>query len=448
MLMLSRPVFLALLLIAITGQTVSTGQQSNGPTGAINPALARKYFAEAEALCRRDAARLWGRRLCGPLLFVDAGTREVAANQADKEGRLSQRDGVFAGKLPDEVGAANTATNWAGQRWTMIMWPLPANRYARARLMMHEMFHRVQEELGLPAGNPANNHLDAMEGRLWLQMEWLALREAVTHSGAERRAAIADALLFRAHRRQLFKQGAAEEQALEMNEGLAEYTGVKLSGRTAVELSGYLAAALDQAAYSQSFVRSFAYTSGPAYGYLLDETGLPWRRALKSSDDLGLLLGRAHAIRLTENLKQQAEARLMVYGGEDVRAMETAREERRQKTLAKFRARLVEGPVLLIPVTDSFNYTFNPNNLASLDGVGTIYPTLRASDAWGVLTVTDGALMTREEGKAAKVYVAAPVEIKDGETAIKGDGWTLELKEGWKLEAGGRKGDLVLKKRE
>jgi hypothetical protein len=432
-----------ILLIAMAASSFST-PQAGAQEQAISLTLARKYFGEADVICRRDAGQLWGRSLCGATLFVDPGTLNVVANQADKEGRLAQKDGVFVGKLPENVGAANTAVSWAGVRWTMIMWPLPSNRYARARLMLHEMFHRVQDELGLPAGNPSNNHLDSMEGRVWLQMEWLALREAVTHRGAERKQAIADALLFRAVRRQLFQQAAAEERALEMNEGLAEYTGVRLSGRTPDEWAGYLAAQLDQAAYGNSFVRSFAYTSGPAYGFLLDETKTLWRKGLKASDDLGLMLQKAYSIKLPEDLKREAEARLSLYGGDEMRLNETAREARRQQTLAKFRAKLVDGPVLVIPLTESFNYTFNPNNLASLDGVGTIYPTLRASDAWGTLNVTDGALMTRETGKAARVFVAAPVNTTAG--SIKGDGWTLELNAGWRLEAGERAGDYILKR--
>lgn len=440
----SRRLYAFALLIAIASSSCPAPQARAQKEPSISLSLARKYFAEAETLCRRDGGRLWGHSLCGAMLFVDPDTLEAVANQADKEGRLVQREGVFIGKLPETGGAANTAVNWAGVRWTMIMWPLPSNRYNRARLMLHEMFHRVQDELGLPAGNPSNNHLDSMEGRVWLQMEWLALREAVTHRGAERKRAIADALLFRAVRRQLFAQAAVEERALEMNEGLAEYTGVTLSGRTQDEWAGYLAAQLDQAAYGNSFVRSFAYTSGPAYGFLLDETKTPWRKGLKLSDDLGVLLERAYSIRLPEDLKREAESRLSLYGGDEVRLRETARETRRQQTLAKFRAKLVDGPVLVIPVTESFNYTFNPNNLASLDGVGTIYPTLRATDAWGILNVTDGALLTREQGKAAKVYVAAPTDTTA--SSIKGDGWTLELNAGWRVEAGARKGDYVLKR--
>lgn len=438
---MKRNIFFAALLLMLP---LSSLPELQAQEQAIDLSLAQKYFGEADTICKRDGGRLWGRSLCGPMLFVDAETRVAVANQADAEGRLTQKAGVFTGKVPNEVGFANTSANWAGVRWTMIMWPLPANRYARARLMLHEMFHRIQDEIGLPASNPSNSHLDSMEGRIWLQMEWLALREAVTHRGMERKQAIADALLFRAYRRQLFPQAEGEERALEMNEGLAEYTGVRLSGRTEDELAGYLAAQLDQAAYSSSFMRSFAYASGPPYAFLLDQANAVWRKNLKAQDDLGALLEKALSLRLPADLKREAEARAPLYGGNELRAAETAREARRQKRLAELRAKLVEGPVLVIPLTDKVDYTFNPYGLFTLDGVGTVYQTLRVTDAWGILDVKGDALVVRDRGRVAKVYVAAPTDIKGD--SIKGKDWTLELGTGWKLEAGERKGDYVLKR--
>jgi hypothetical protein len=55
-----------------------------------------------------------------------------------------------------------------------------------------------------------------------------ALAEALSHDGDGRRAAIRDALDFRARRRALFPGAAEEEDALERNEGMAEYTGLVL----------------------------------------------------------------------------------------------------------------------------------------------------------------------------------------------------------------------------
>lgn len=411
--------------------------------------LARSYFEEAASICGQDQGKLWGVSLCGPMLFVEPQTRTIFANQADTQGRLTRTAGIFTGRLPEEINVANTAVEWAGVKWTMILWgALSANKYGRARLMLHEMFHRIQADIGFPASNPSNDHLDAMEARIWLQLEWRALREAVTHEGKERRTAIADALIFRLYRRELFPRGRAEESALEMNEGLAEYTGVKLSGRTDVEMPGYLASRLDQAASRTSFVRSFAYETGPAYGFLLDQQRANWRAHLKSQDDLGDLLRQTLSLKLPESLRTEAMKRSIIYQGDDLRATEQERERERLSRLKSYRARLVEGPVLVLPLGQQMSFSFDPNNLLPLDTVGTIYPTLRVTDDWGVLEVNGGALMIRDkEQRPTLLHVPSPVDIHA--RPVKGEGWTLQLAEGWRLEeSAARKGDYVLKKDE
>src|SRR4029079_18945604 len=148
------------------------------------------------------------------------------------------KKGCPFGKIPKKINPANTALDWAGVHWTMVMWPVADFRQARERLLLHECFHRLQEKLGLPARDAVNSHLDTLNGRIWIQMEWRALERALRQTGPARVAAIADALLFRAYRRSLFADAAGKENALELNEGLSEYTGVKLSsadvGETAV----------------------------------------------------------------------------------------------------------------------------------------------------------------------------------------------------------------------
>ena len=92
-----------------------------------------------------------------------------------------------------------------------------------------------------------------------------------------------------------------------------------------------------------------------------------------------------------------------------------------------------------LELTDAANYSYDPNELQPLGDLGTVYPTLKVSDAWGTLTVTSGALMTRKENRPANIYVPAPAETNT--TQLQGDGWKLELKAGWQLEPGERRGD-------
>src|SRR5215207_5022749 len=156
-------------------------------------------------------------------MLVDPRSNNVVANQADAEHKLVPRDSVFVGTLPKEINPANTAIKWAGVHWTMVMWPVWEFRQPRERLLLHECFHRLQEKLGVPARDAVNAHLDTLNGRIWIQMEWRALERALRQTGPGRKTAIADALLFRGYRRSLFQGSANNENALELHEGLAEF---------------------------------------------------------------------------------------------------------------------------------------------------------------------------------------------------------------------------------
>src|SRR5260370_12321918 len=399
----------------------------------IDPPRAKQYFTEARAACERDAGALWHVSLCGPMLFADPKTRDVAANQADGQNKLTARDGVFVGKLPQSENIANTATEWAGVRWSEVVWQnIPEDAATRTILLMHESFHRIQKQLGIDPSNPSNAHLDTAAGRILIQLEWRALERALQADRAHRNQAIADALTLRAERRRRFPNAAAEENALERNEGLAEYTGMKLSGESLEAWTQASIQALHSAAGRDTFVRSFAYVSGPAYGLLLDESAAGWRNSLAKDADLGRMLAESRSITLPNDLAATAEARARDYDGDSLRAAELAREAARQKRIAEYRTKLVGGPGLKIPFV-KMNVQFDPENLQPLEGWGRGLPNLRISDVWGVLTVTNGALIVSN-------WSSVCVPASDS------DVWKLDVKPGWVEGPGARKGDRVIRR--
>src|SRR5215813_5977095 len=299
----------ASLLVFIT----SSAAQSS----SIDTKLAAQYFRQLKQTSDRDGGKTWGLPLYGPIMLVDPRSGNLVANQADLEQKLVAQDGVFIGKLPNEINPANTAFDWAGVHWTMVMWPVSEFRQARERLLLHECFHRLQAKLGLPGRDAVNAHLDTLNGRIWIQMEWRALEHALRQTGPARKSAIADALLFRSYRRSLFPDADKNENALELNEGLAEYTGVKLSSADLQETVVRADIILRQARNNPTFARSFAYVSGPAYGALLDLSGIPWRVNLKPTTDLGVLLQQRHGIqiRASEAAARTAASR---YEGDEI----------------------------------------------------------------------------------------------------------------------------------
>lgn len=390
-------------------------------------------FADARAVCERDAGALWGRDLCGPMMVVDRQSRAVVANRAGPS--LSEADGVWRGTLPTDIIVANTATDWGGTRWTMLLAPVPETEAGRRNLVTHENFHRIQGDLGIPMASPVPAHLATAEGRTLMRMEWRALAAALSaaNEGAAR-IALADALAFRAARRTAAGEaGAEDERGLELNEGLAEYTAVKLTAeapdRAAVE-------ALGRAESGESFSRAFAYASGPAYGLLLDRFADGWRRTLTSSDDLGALLGEAAGASATDDVDAAGER----YGLAEVAAAERETARAKAEADARWTALLVEGPVLRLPFV-SMKIGFNPNGVSPLPPHGTVYPTLTVTDAWGVLTATEGALI---DGNWQAATVPAPTTPD----ATSGPGWSLNLAKGWRLVPGERAGDYVIERAE
>lgn len=101
--------------------------------------------------------------------------------------------------------------------------------------------------------------------------------------------------------------------------------------------------------------------------------------------------------------------------------------------------------MLILPLSESVRYTFNPQTAEALGELGTVYLTARVNDEWGVLEVTKGVLMSRDrEGRMFEARVPAPAGPA-GRT-LNGDAWTLTLSERWRVVPGARTGDFVVTK--
>src|SRR5262245_13329211 len=162
------------LLVLLGGAATADAQ--------VQPQIARRYFEEAAKLCERDAGRLWGMSLCGPIVIVDQATGTRATSQPEPDG-----------PLPRFSGFADGPVQWGGVRWfSFPLSFLPENNAeVRQQVLLHGLFHRIQPELGLMTEDGFNEHLDTLEGRVWMRLEWRALRRAVESSGSRQAEAIA-----------------------------------------------------------------------------------------------------------------------------------------------------------------------------------------------------------------------------------------------------------------
>jgi len=409
----------------------------------FEPAQAKAWFAEATQQCQKDGGKLWGASLCGPIMLVDPPTRRVIANQADAQGLLKAEQGVFTGHLPDDVSFANSSLDWAGVRWAQMGWPLPADAGQRRVLMAHESFHRIQPQVGLdPPHELGNDQLDTLQGRYLMQLEWRALAKAVAATDDKaRRSHAADALLFRAARYRQFPDAAQSERSLERNEGLAEYTGIAIGAVSPAERTALTADDLVSHVSAPSFVRSFAYATGPGYGLLLDRYLPAWRQRIRTPDTgLSDLLAGALGIKNANATDAEVQRHAIAYGGPALLAAEQAREQRHQQDIARYKALLVDGPRLVLPLHEP-KVMFNPSTLVPLGEAGTVYPTIKVLSDWGAIEVSAGALLAPDW---KHLYVAVPGKQAARTGTIEGPGWTLKLNQSWRMEAGERPGDLLV----
>lgn len=418
---------------------------------AVDTALVLGALRDYRVACAREAGETWGRSLCGPVALVEPTTLLVIANDTVAGRRFLPFADAVVTTLPPDLGLANTSFTWGDRAWAMVLTrSLPASRFARTALLAHEAFHREQPALRLTTMDAPNAHLEEEHGRRLLRLELRALAAALDARDEARRSHVENALIFRARRRAVFPGADTLETQLEMQEGLAEYTGVRVALLAMPDSLDRATAAIRAAEDRRSFVRSFAYGTAPALGLLLDAfAGASWRdsvlRAAPRPVDLSRLLAGAARIRLSDGarLARDAEQRAAAYGGDAVARAEAERALARRRQAAAYRAKLVDGPVLSFRQR-GLQRAFNPNELFPLAELGVVYPTGTFSAEWGTLHVTEGALVSAD---FTLLRVAAPT-VADTTAPPAGPGWTLQLAEGWELRASSaRPGDYEVRRR-
>jgi hypothetical protein len=426
-----KQIFFFLLILTVPDILIS-GQTTN-----FNDSVA-VYFQEIKANTAHYK-NLWNIDLYGPIILVNPASRKIYANYPDSAGVLKEDGKIYTGLLPVRINVANTSIKWNGRSWAMIMLPLPDTRQDRLDLLSHELFHRSQPALGFHMSNADNNHLDDRDGRTYLRLELEALRQAMkAKTPDETRTHLENALFFRATRYSIFPNATKSENLMELNEGLAAYTGLSMSGRDDQETEKYIEQKLIEFQNFPTFVRSFVYMTTPLYGFILRRSDKYWNKNITASTNLTDYFTQALNLSVPVNLCPECMSQ---YGAEKIMAEETKREEERAELIASFRRSFIEHPHLDIRL-EHMSISFDPRNIIPLEGYGTVYPGMRVADNWGILTVKEGALIGSNWDK---VTLSEPVLITP--LKVSGTGWVLELNMGYIVEKDSSGGNYSLRKR-
>ncbi len=257
---------------------------------------AAKYFESIEATCYKDSGKLWGENLFGPIMFVDRSSRNIIANYPDLEGLLKEKDGVYIGVFPKELIINNGALMYGGTLYAMTSLPFREDEYRIKTRAIRGLFHCFQKRKGIISNGYNTNNMDEKEARLWIKLEWKALRKAINSEGEERQVAIRDALIFRGSNRELYQKYAIDENRFETYEGLATFTYTMLCTNSREEYKNRLFENLDRIYAMQSYSRSYGFIHGALYSTLLFDKAFDFNQIESDNFDLGSALKELYNI--------------------------------------------------------------------------------------------------------------------------------------------------------
>ena len=395
----------------------------------LTPEKAIQYFNKIEAACNKDNGRLWGKNLYGPLMFVDRETRKIVANLPDKGGILKEKDGIYTGLYPKELIINNIAINFGGTLFALSPLPFEEDEFRIVSRGLHSLFHRFQEITGFTSSGYITPNMDEKTARIWIKLEWNALRKAIESGGAEQQVAIRDALIFRGANHELYKANAIDEIRYENYEGLATFTYTLLATNSPEENIAKLLEYLDRTYSMQSYARSYGSIHGALYATLMHQKGFDFSTIRSEDTDLGDIVRNLYNIQLPLVCRDVAGSLALNYDIEKIKEEETERELIIQENIHKQVSTFIEKPVVFIELESPY-FDFEPEDIHTLGPYGTLYDKMRISDNWGKLTVEKGGCLVANNLRYLRVTAKG---YKANKNHFEGEGWHLILNSEWEL---------------
>jgi len=392
--------------------------------------FAEKMFKNVKEICDKDNGNLWGKNLYCPVLVINKKTKYVVANEKDNENYLTKNDNVYTGIYPESKIVANSTGNYGNKLWATLVYPFNEIKFKEEETFIHEMFHNYQKNNWLSNFSRDNSHTDNFDSRCLLKLEWNALAKAIRFDSIERKKAITDALIFRKYRRSLYIDSDSNENRFEIYEGLAEYTGIKLTSENIMILNENVNKLFKYIYNNKSFSSSFGYLSGLMYAVILDESNCNWRKNFNPNCDIGVLTQNAYKIDIPNNIDSSLVNQIKYkYGYDDIYKCESKLKAKRDKIISNYINKFTKERVLIIDLEEAC-YGYGPGTLIPINLLGTVFPYIILSDKWGVLNVLDGGCLVAQEKGQAFVPVK---NIKIGTSVIEDKNWKLKLNENYKV---------------
>ncbi len=373
-----------------------------------------RYLDEFKQEAKKDNSKLWGISFDVPIIVA---TSDYIVTNRKIEG-FSAYKNIYYGKAEEIEFGGHGRKTWKGQDWAFYSYPFSGYETKKKRqdLFFHEAFHRNQPFIGLDGKWTQCKHLNSSEARSLLKLEYNALLKALKETNFE--VYLTDALTFRAYRYYLYPNAYIEEQEIEMLEGLAEYTGLKLGGYFTDEIYDILQKRM-------SFnPQMFAYFSGAIYGFILDKSERNWQKEIKQNDNFLYFTQKTFDLKLPNNIKSHIEKIRNDYNWQQISSDERKSTHDIKEKEKKYTKLFLKKEVVKIELKQVKGFVFKSSIIFPFES-GKVYNGVSANGDWGKLVAKDEIYI----GDA--LYLPTPFTIKNKQ--INGNGWILYLNNNWTI---------------
>lgn len=414
----------------------------------------KNKLTEAKKILASDNGKLWGENIWHTD-FLILGFDNTIYTLKPITGFKTTDSILYYSKMKEnELSFTNSVQEYKGEKYATIL-----NSYLKGNsaTLIHELFHTLQFKHKEFKGNPVS-YLDNYDARLWLRLEYEALRLTLQSISdkenlQQMKLHFNDALIFRKLRQTKYKEHLKNELELETLEGLANYTGIKLS---AIE-NKYEEAIhqINEREAAETYTRPFPYATGPAYGLIFDYLNVDWKKGLDVTYNF-LEIYETKIIKkeivLTNTHISDAKKR---NNFEKIHQEELSKKTKREDLINFYTKMLIDSPTLSVTsIDEKYGRMYNMNGTISFDEDRTIFSsikgTAKSKEDFGNFYIKDGELgktgiLGTWIGDILKFTFPLPKRIEGNK--IIGEFYELELNKGWEIVKINDKGSLEIRKR-
>ncbi len=393
----------------------------------FNETKARYYFDKVEAACYKDDGKLWGRNIFGPLMFVDREQRMVYSNFPDREGNLKKKEGVYSSSYPKDLIINRDSLTFGGTKYALAALPPAEDEFTIVSRGIRSLYYFHQHYFGYKPIPYNTSVMDEKNARLWLKLEWRALRKAIEGEGNERIVALRDALIFRGANHELYGKYVDDQIRFENYEGLAVFTYLLLGTDSEEVFKTRLLEGLDNIYSFSTYSGTYGSIHGAIYASLAYWGGFDFSSIKSADTDLGAIVTELYNIQLPAYCRDVAGSIALNYDLAAVQAEEETRDNEIRAQIKRQTNIFIEKPVVSIDLVSPY-FDYELTDIVPVIEFGTIYNKLNVADNWGKLIVEEGGCLVSNNFRNLKI----PADnIKIDRNHVYGEGWSLTLNGNW-----------------